>query len=189
MITGMTPVADRALRVLRRSRLDLGPGLSEKEIRDIQAAYGFTFHCDHAAVLRQATPEGWIDWLGDSGRVREALAWPVEGVLFDVERGFWMPAWGERPASKSAAEEVARHHLEKVPTLVPIYGHRYIPAAPERPGAPVFSVYQTDVIHYGVDLTDYCANEFLGVATGRTHYRPVPFWTDIVEGVGGTQFW
>lgn len=70
--------------------------------------------------------------------------------------------------AKAAAVEVARQHLIKQPVLVPVRGHRYLPAAPEPTRAPVLSVYQTDIIYYGADLADYCAYEFLGQTTGAT---------------------
>ncbi|MFD6176000.1 MULTISPECIES: hypothetical protein [unclassified Isoptericola] len=167
---------------MRRSSLELGLGYTERELDDIQGEYGFTFHRDHADVLREVTPEGWIDWRGDSTRVRRALEWPTEGVLFDVENGFWFSAWGERPASTEIALDLGRQHLARAPRLVPIYGHRYIPAAPEGSGAPVFSAYQTDVIYYGTDLADYCAHEFLGEASVPANHRRIPFWSDLVDG-------
>ncbi|GAA2220426.1 hypothetical protein GCM10010413_09510 [Promicromonospora sukumoe] len=189
IIDAVSPVAELALRVLRRADLRLGRGLSDDQIADIQATYGFTFNRDHADVLRHATPKVWTDWTGDEQSLRDSLGWPVEGVLSDVANAFWTPAWGERPRTKAAAVDVARRHLAAMPQLVPVYGNRYIPAAPEPSGAPVFSAYQTDVIHYGTDLADYCAHEFLGVSTGRTHHRRIEFWSDLVEGVGGVEFW
>jgi hypothetical protein len=53
----------------------------------------------------------------------------------------------------------------------------------------VFSAYQTDVIYYGTDLASYCAYEFLGETMGRTHHRRIAFWSDLVGGVGGIEFW
>ena len=61
---------------------------------------------------------------------------------------------------------------------------RYLASLPTEIGNPVFSVYQTDVIHYGRDLRSYFAHEF-----GRTTYReaitPEPrkiaFWSELVE--------
>ncbi|MFD6443806.1 hypothetical protein ACFWEJ_01800 [Promicromonospora sp. NPDC060204] len=70
----MSPVADLAIRILRRSRLHLGRGLTDAQIVEIQAAYGFTFNRDHADVLRQVTPVGWVDWFGDEQAVRDSLA-------------------------------------------------------------------------------------------------------------------
>ncbi len=46
-----------------------------------------------------------------------------------------------------------------MPELVPIFGHRFVPAIPTLTHAPVFSVHQTDVIYYGSDVADYVRNE------------------------------
>lgn len=81
--------------------------------------------------------------------------------MFDVENNvFWPASWGERPDSVAARFEVVKQQVTTWPQLVPLYGHRYLPAAPFGPGAPVFSVVQTDVIIYGTNLLDYAAREF-----------------------------
>lgn len=136
----VTLIADRAVETLRRASLDLGPGLSGQQIAGIEAKYGFTFHPDHAGVLRQVTPEGWLDWLGNEQTVLDRLNLPVEGTVFDVEEnGFWLPEWGVRPRGMADEVMVARGHLATVPRLVPIVGHhRYLPAAPAPSGSPVF---------------------------------------------------
>ncbi|MBL0888960.1 hypothetical protein [Myceligenerans indicum] len=56
------------------------------------------------------------------------------------------------PATTPEAIDLARNYLATVPRLVPIVGHRYLPATPAPRGSPVSSVYQTDVIYYGADL-------------------------------------
>lgn len=73
IINAVIPIADLAIRVLRRSRLDLGPGLTSDQIADIQATFGFTFNRDHIDVLRHVTPEGWIDWTGKEQTIRDSL--------------------------------------------------------------------------------------------------------------------
>jgi hypothetical protein len=55
---------------------------------------------------------------------------------------------------------MTRQHYPHYPTLIPIYAHRYLPAQPVLAGNPVFSVYQTDIMHYGNDLASYFAHEF-----------------------------
>jgi hypothetical protein len=85
----------------------------------------------------------------------------------------------------SSAIEVARRGIAKAPTLIPIFSHRYIPAEPHAVGNPVFSVYQTDIIYYGVDLTNYFTNEF---SIPHRHdlpdyksVRKIRFWSALVE--------
>lgn len=82
--------------------------------------------------------------------------------------------------------EVAREELGKVPPMVPVYGHRYLPAGRGTFGHPVMSIYQTDVICYGADLVDYVFQEF-GPSTkedradSRRRARPtIAFWSDLI---------
>lgn len=53
----------------------------------------------------------------------------------------------------------------------------------------MLSAYQTDVIYYGTDLADYCAYEYLGERANRGPVVRVPFWSDLIDGAGGVQFW
>lgn len=183
----MTAISLRALELLRRADIPLGPGLSAQQLSAVEDRFGIAFGPDHADLLRQAVPRGpgWVDWLGNAGDVRRRLSAPVDGVLFDVrENAFWPRRWGPRPSSESAAVELAEEHLARVPGLLPVYGHRFLPAAPAGTGSPVFSVHQTDVIYYGTDLADYVAREFLP-PTGPPLTAPtarVDFWSDLVEG-------
>jgi hypothetical protein len=59
-----------------------------------------------------------------------------------------------------------------------------IPAEPFKPGNPVFSVYQTDIIIYGNDLLSYFAHEFAGVATWHApppEARRIRFWPELAS--------
>ncbi|BCW06003.1 hypothetical protein NtRootA1_21410 [Arthrobacter sp. NtRootA1] len=81
----------------------------------------------------------WIDWLGDPRGVQKRLDWPRDGVLFDVsENVFWPEEWGERPTEVEEALLAARERLRTMPSLIPIYSHRFMPAAPAPAGSPVF---------------------------------------------------
>jgi hypothetical protein len=129
--------------------------------------------------------DSWPDWRdGSDVDLRSRLDWPVDGVLFDVEKNaFWPSSWGQRPGDIGSAVEVAREHMRSVPKLVPVFSHRYLPAAPCQPRSPVFSVHQTDTIYYGSDLEDYLLNEFGG--QGRTIERKpshIAFWSELAEG-------
>lgn len=70
-----------------------------------------------------------------------------------------------------------------VPVLVPLFSHRFLPAAPCEARSPVFSVYGPDTIYYGSDLADYLRREFGGVK-GALNSRPthVTFWSELAEG-------
>ena len=80
---------------------------------------------------------------------------------------------------------VAREHMARVPTMVPVYGHRYLPAGHGTHGHPVLSMYQTDIIWYGVDLLDYVHQEFDRPRPDRrtadvAERVSVGFWRDLL---------
>lgn len=131
----------------------------------------------------QTWTEPWPDWRnGGPDALREQLDWPVEGVLLDVEHNaFWHQSWGVRSHDRDARLAAARHHLAQAPALIPVYGHRYLPAGRGTFGHPVLSMWQTDVIYYGVDLLDYIGREFGDPADANVIARAtVPFWRDLV---------
>ncbi|MFF9911718.1 hypothetical protein [Streptomyces sp. NPDC013457] len=184
----LTPEAARALQGVLRT--EIAPGLTERELDAVETRFGFTFSADHRVFLATGLPHGssrWPDWRdGDPEDLAGRLAWPVDGVLFDVEHsGFWHPAWPSRPAEKSEALRVARTELESVPQLVPVYGHRYLPGTAGEHGHPVLSVYQTDIILYGNDLADYIQYEFTGRSSGLRAHATVDFWSYFVESGPG----
>lgn len=163
------------IALLEFHEVPLSPGLAVSELRDIERSYGFEFSADHRHLLEAAQPtgEGWLDWRNDSPEsIRSRLAWPLDGVVFDIENAaFWPSTWPQRPASADARLQIATDRVATWPTLIPLYSHRYMPAAPASAGAPVFSVYQTDVIFYGADLLDYLQNEF-GPFGSEPRYQP-----------------
>ncbi|AGL20002.1 hypothetical protein L083_6492 [Actinoplanes sp. N902-109] len=165
-------------------RIVIGPGLTQRELDRTEREHGFSFADDHRAFLAAGLPQGrgWPDWR-DSAQVHDRLIAPVEGVLFDVaENGFWYEGWGARPPSTGAALTAARTFLLTAPRLIPLHGHRYLPAGRGTTGHPVLSVMQTDVIVYGNDIEDWIRREF-GGAVGPVGARPtVPFWKDVSSG-------
>ena len=144
---------EAARRLARTGRCDIGPGLTDAEFARIERDCEFEFADDHRAFLAAGLPlngpEGgrrrgsWPDWRdADPGDLRARLGWPVEGVLFDVEHNaFWLPCWGQRPADTGEALRAARQHLDRVPKMIPVYGHRYLPAGRGTYGHPVLSIY------------------------------------------------
>jgi len=189
-ISGAALGLEAARRLAERHR-DIQPGLTPAEFDRIEQQYGFEFADDHRAFLSVGLPVGsrsWPDWRnGAPESLREKLAWPVEGVLFDVEHNdYWHSGWGEQPTDRIAAVERARQHLARVPKLVPVYSHRYLPAGRGTSGHPVLSMYQTDIIFYGLNLLDYVYQEFSagsGINRSDAQWQPhatVPFWRDFL---------
>ena len=162
------------------------PGLSDDEFARVEQALGFEFADDHRAFLRAGLPVGtsWPNWRDDGRKaLQKRMQLPVDGILFAVEwHEFWAPGWGQRPARMKDAVRSANYQLARVPRLVPVYSHRYLPAGRGSSGHPVLSVAQTDVATCGADLADYLDVEF-----GPDGNRPaaavptVEFWSDLVS--------
>jgi hypothetical protein len=120
-----------------------------------------------------------------SNALHEQLSWPTEGLIFDAgHNNFWYPAWGPRPARSADALDLARQQLAHVPVMVPVFGHRYLPAGPDPTGQPVLSMYQSDIIYYGADLADYLRREFTAQSsrTLDSVTTAVPFWRYFLDG-------
>lgn len=162
-------------------------GLSDVEIERVERQFKFKFPLDLRQLLQYALPisKSFPDWRNaDEYTLAKQIRWAADGICFDIiHNSFWLDDWGARPDNLDMACRIARHELEKVPALVPISSHRFIPSEPELEGNPVFSVYQTDIIYYGADLATYFAAEFemplpIWAATKPRHIR---FWEDLVS--------
>ncbi|WP_242910452.1 hypothetical protein [Actinomadura terrae] len=190
----------RAARRLAATGLwRIEPGLTGAEFSRVEREFGFEFSDDHRAFLAAGLPAGspppepgvsqsaapWPDWRGgDPDELRARLDWPVDGVLFDVGHGYWDDGWGDRPDDEAEALVRARRGLAVVPRMVPVFGHRYLPAGRGTSGHPVLSMHQTDIIYYGTDLDDYIRREFddsdPGIDADWVPTAVVPFWRDFL---------
>ncbi|MFE2015475.1 hypothetical protein [Streptomyces sp. NPDC059491] len=188
---------EAARRLAQTGLYEFETGLTDAEFSRIEQEYGFEFADDHRAFLAAGLPinvppedgqtwsEPWPEWRGDPDKLHEQLEWPVEGVLLDVEHHrFWHETWGERPVDDAAALAAARSSLADVPPLIPVYAHRYLPAGRGNFGHPVLSVWQTDMIYYGLNLIDYVHREFdearEAVDDAWNPKATVPFWRDFL---------
>ena len=159
-------------------------GRTDDELDRAERRFGIEFADDHRAFLTTGLPvgQGWPDWRdGDADEITHRLCRPVEGVLFDVaENGFWYESWGPRPDDPDDAVALADRRLRTVPRLIPVYGHRYLPAGRGSFANPVLSVVQTDIIIYGTDLNDYIGREFEPNADLSGDWKAVDFWGRLV---------
>ncbi|WP_370332826.1 hypothetical protein [Mycolicibacterium hippocampi] len=176
--------AARRLRVL--GSVDIAPGLSAAEITQVQAEFDFEFADDHRAFLSAGLPvgESWPDWRSGPRRTLGAvLQLPVDGVLFDVEwNDFWHHTWGRRPARMKDALRTARYRLARAPRMLPVFGHRFLPAGRGTSGHPVLSIYRTEILCCGDDLVHYIDNAFgPGPHRPGTVHPTVEFWSDLTR--------
>jgi len=181
--------------MMKESDITLGPGLDESEIDAAEAVLGCRFPADLRCLLGEALPSGagFPDWRRPlSEGTRRALAGPVEGLCEGAEHGWWWPRWGRRPDDPARVRGIVRARLAGVPRLIPIHGHRYLPAEPSLPGNPVFSVFRTDTLLCGADLRHYLAREFGTAEPGEpppAAPRPIRFWSDLAMASSGREAW
>lgn len=160
-------------------------GLSDDEFAHVEQTLGFEFADDHRAFLAAGLPVGgsWPNWRGEGRRsLNRRLQLPVDGILFGVEwNEFWGTDWGPRPPRMKDALRTAKYRLARVPQLVPVYSHRYLPAGRGSFGCPVLSIDRTDVVGCGADLAEYIDNDF-GSGGDRSARAPAPveFWSDLI---------
>lgn len=177
--------AEAAKRLAALGSATIKPGLSEAEFARVEDMLGLEFADDHRAFLSSGLPVGtsWPNWR-DEGRksLAKRLILPGEGVLFAVEWSqFWHDGWGPRPAKAKDALRSAKYQLARVPQLIPVHSHRYLPAGRGSYGHPVLSVIQLDVTVSGADLADFIDRELGSDRAGDRHAVPtVEFWSTLV---------
>jgi hypothetical protein len=183
-----------ALERLKKREADgemtLTLGLTEDELMRAEEIHEFRFPPDLRSFLSCVLPLGrhFYDWRNPGSRALLGMfAWPFEGIAFDIEHNkFWWDEWGPRPEKLADAFEIAKAAVAAAPRLIPISSHRFIPEEPSLAGNPVFSVYQTDIIEYGVDLQDYFLREFGNRAERDAKWpeepsRRIRFWSDVID--------
>jgi hypothetical protein len=183
--------AKNIISTLKKRGIRCETGLSLEEIKQIELKYKISFPPDYLELLQTVLPVGdqfpnWRDFSeSNSSLIRSRLNWPLEGMLFDIEHNvFWHESWGPKPDELEKAKEICIRAYEKVPPLIPVCSHRYIPSFPYEYGNPVFSVYQTDIIYYGENLEEYFKVEFNMKPHMEIDYsgiKHIEFWSDIVS--------
>jgi hypothetical protein len=167
---------------LKEQGIVFDTGLSDAEINGTEYRFDIHLPPDLRAFLQTGLPrgKGFPDWrAGDERELRDWLDLPRQGILFDIEHNhFWLAEWGARPSDLAEAFAVASKLIARAPGLIPIYMHRMMPDEPRKAGNPVFSVHQTDIIHYGHDLLDYLRREFKVANwwTAPSEPRAIRFW-------------
>lgn len=188
-------LATYIIEVLIQKGIHFETGLTDEEVEQVETVFKIQFPTDLKLFLQTALPtsDRFVNWrLGlhsptEAEKIDSRLNWPLEGMLFDLQDNeFWIKSWGDRPATYAEKQRIATEKYQRMPQLIPIYSHRYIPARPGDSGNPVFSVHQMDIIYYGYDLATYFANEFNLALPGwfKKPDRPkrkIEFWSPWVD--------
>lgn len=144
-------------------------GLSEAEITAIEQTFNFCFPLDFKVFLHTALPatEGFIHWRQalHSGKmereVKQRLKIPLEGILYDVmKNNFWLYIWEEKPLNLDSRKYYFDKISNQCPVLIPLYKHRYMSTSSYTGGNPVYSIYNSDIICAGNDLSSWIKTEF-----------------------------
>ena len=161
------------------------PGLSAMELAVAQERAEAAFPDDLCELLTTTLPAGdrFPDWRArPAEEMREWREWLVDTIHFDVtQNAFWLEEWGDVPSDPRESRQIVAQALAEAPALIPIMAHRAIPNDPLAAGNPVFSVWQTDIILYGANLTEYLANEFGRRYEISPDSRTIRFWSHLVD--------
>lgn len=180
---------------LKKAGVDFEKGLSELELAEIEKVFQIRFPPDPKLFYQTEFPisDRFVNWrVGleskeELNKIQDRINWPWEGMVFDIENNsFWVKDWGNKPENLDEKILIARKQFETYPKLIPIYSHRYIPESPNEIGNPIFSVYQMDIIYYGLNLETYFENEFGYNKSGEYELEEYPnlkidFWSSIAE--------
>lgn len=176
------------------------PGLSDAEIERIETRCGFAFPPDLREFYQQGVPRlrtmhghestDFPNWRkapvtvyreSQQRLLRDLTA--LAGWTVEPATAYWPThLFGAMPDGVRQRKAVITGVIGAAPTLLPIYGHRYLPVLPGAAGNPVFSIMDsTDIIYYGHDLFGYFVREFgiEPVAPSPAAPRPIPFWTEL----------
>lgn len=192
------------------------PGLSSEDIRDIEAGFDLQFPEEYYQLLRvlNTTNKGYrafglrgnklqqcadrpifYDWQNGQGDISDAWEATLEGLMFDVQyNSLWLESWGAKPETSEAQQAQLAKLIKAAPALLPVSGHRYMISYPLSEGCPVISVWQSDIIIYGVNLQHYLQQDFGPLCkdvAGRfvsqqmqnnvfNEAKAIPFWGELI---------
>ena len=165
-------------------------GMSLTEIEETEKLYDISFPVELKCLYSVGLPvsKSFYNWRNTSKenvqRIKDILNMPIRGLISDLEiNNFWCDDWGEKPTDIRDAKSILLERYNKAPHMLPIYAHRYMPFIPNETDIPVFSIMQSDIIYYGVNLISYLEIEF-GFRQynelAQANFRHVDFWSDLL---------
>lgn len=178
---------------LENSNIKLNPGMTEDEIEKAEKYYNITFPKDLRDLLLNFLPVGesfynWNDYSEDNTKkIKKMIEDPICGIIYDIENNnFWMDIFGKCPDKIEDRVNKFIEYKDKgfIPKLIPIYSHRYV-VSDRDINYPIISVYQTDIIYYGINILDYFEREFdknkKWTDKDYIEINRIQFWSDIIE--------
>jgi hypothetical protein len=181
---------NRIVAQLQRSGVLFEPGLSAMEIEKAEHIYNVHFPSALKSMLSVAIPisPGFYNWrtqnTSDCEIIKKAIEFPLQGLIFELNtNAFWCEVLGDKPTDNVKAQRKLTDYYNRVPQMIPVYSHRYIPCFSACDNPPVFSIMQSDIICYGSDLIEYLEIEFGYKKYSDIDFSKVPhieFWSDLL---------
>ena len=163
-------------------------GLSYIELQFIENFYQIEFPQSLRNFLMEKVPvsNGFYNWRNmnkdNVEYIKEIIRIPFDRIYNMADEVYWCNDWGYKPDDEEIYLYTVREKLKSAPKLVPIYSHRYIPMILDK-NPPILSIYDVDIIYYGIDLEDYINIEFGNKKQVDIQFDIVPhidFWSDIM---------
>ena len=145
---------DKIKKLLLENNVHIEQGLSDSEVRKIEKIYNVKFPQQWLEFYQNILPvsERFYNWRDFSveniAAIKERLASPYNGILESIDEIVWDISWGLEPARVEEKNKKIRKMLESAPSLIPLYGHRFLPIF-ENKEMPVLSIVDLDIIYYG----------------------------------------
>ena len=171
-----------------------GPGANEQQISAVESHLDQVLPPDlRWLVANTHDPDGYFfPWVQDVSDIDSFRDWVFRGIAAHISGAMdWLSAWGPRPEDKQERLDIFTTHFTAWPKLLPVYGHRAIPVSPTKPGNPVFSIMETDIIYYGTSLANWISIEFANAPEAYARNlrieeaRHIPVWSDFAEQTPG----
>ncbi|KAF9599964.1 hypothetical protein IFM89_001999 [Coptis chinensis] len=173
-LLSFSSLAETVITHLKNSHIQVLNGLTEPDFARIEAEFGFTFPPDLRAVLSLGLPIGpcFPNWRADTNsraHIRALLRVPIAAICSQIVRNsFWLKCWGVKPCDTNKALRIGRNALKKVPLMLPLFNHFYIPCNPSLAGNPIFFINENQIYCCGLELSDFfeceslfrCNNEY-----------------------------
>ena len=134
------------------------------------------------AELTEGRGQHFADWR-DPKDITARREGCLERILFDVEKGLWIDAWGTPPEIMAERMSAAQDLFRNAPVLLPFYGHRFVPAIHDGASPPVLSIHQTDAILYAASMRDALLMDF-GKLVGMAGYSGIATPPELPDSLG-----
>lgn len=178
-----------SISLLKSHGIWVEAGLTDDEVGKIERIYSIQFPKSMKAFLMEGVPilDGFYNWRNFKADnieyIKSVIKHPVTYLEDYPEEVEWYKGWGTEPECVSDRVQLVRKRLKNAPTLLPIYGHRYMPESSDE-NPPVISVMGVDIIFYGENLAEYFKVEFGEKKHSEINcqqMKPIPFWSDIID--------